>query len=95
MPEIYSRAKRTIVYLSDEPNAEQAISLLLDLEARSCLIDIPDEILGWARTYLALQQNQRPIRFSMLDALDLSFKALAHLLLNKCPSRVSFPRSNK
>jgi hypothetical protein len=83
MAEIYSKAERTIVWLSDEPDAEQVLSLLQDLEGRPRLIGVsngfPDQILD----HIAQQEDERPMGFAVFEGVDLHFKALAHLLQNK------------
>ncbi|KAF2425574.1 hypothetical protein EJ08DRAFT_722923, partial [Tothia fuscella] len=83
MPEIYEGANRTIVFLNKEPNAEQVLSLLLDLEDRPWLIDIPEGVPDKLRSLIQLHHKERPLRFSMLEGLDLRFRALAYLLVNE------------
>ncbi|KAK5684820.1 hypothetical protein LTS10_002895 [Elasticomyces elasticus] len=83
MPKIYEGANRTIVFLNNEPDAEQVLSLLLDLEDRPWLVDMPQGVPDRLRSWVEFQQKERPLRFSMLEALDFRFRALAHLLVNE------------
>jgi Heterokaryon incompatibility protein (HET) len=80
MAEIYKNAKRTIVWLGDTPDAQPALSLLLDLADRPWNVNFPQEASDFAKVSWAY--SQRPMGSSTFEQMDIRFGALARLLLN-------------
>ncbi|KAF2099170.1 hypothetical protein NA57DRAFT_76402 [Rhizodiscina lignyota] len=79
MPRIYRKAKRTIIWLGNIKYAEQCLSLFRDLVDRPWDFYAPEEIPEAVKAP-PKWQKKRPIRFSMVEGLDLRFRALARIL---------------